>query len=194
MSQALVIAVDQIEETPSDFELRSDPDWWSEARVQLQEPEAELRAPVAARLQGYRLGERLLFRGRVSGSISLPCSRCVDPYDLSLDEPVELLLEPAPRGVDFGEVGVELDPEDGGLGRYSGERLDFGPVILEILALAWPMKPLCSEACQGLCARCGANRNREACGCASESGNRPFADLAARLRAARGAAGGGSAE
>jgi len=29
------------------------------------------------------------------------------------------------------------------------------------------MKPLCDDKCLGLCPQCGANRNREACSCAT---------------------------
>jgi uncharacterized protein len=31
--------------------------------------------------------------------------------------------------------------------------------------LALPMKPLCSEACHGLCPVCGTNLNRGTCDC-----------------------------
>ena len=36
----------------------------------------------------------------------------------------------------------------------------------EQIQLAIPMKPLCTEACLGLCPQCGANQNGEGCSCA----------------------------
>jgi len=35
----------------------------------------------------------------------------------------------------------------------------------EQLYLALPMKPLCQNGCQGLCATCGTNLNRTTCDC-----------------------------
>jgi len=32
--------------------------------------------------------------------------------------------------------------------------------------LALPMKPLCGEACKGLCRHCGTNLNKSSCDCA----------------------------
>jgi uncharacterized protein len=34
--------------------------------------------------------------------------------------------------------------------------------------LALPMKPLCVDACKGLCPVCGRNLNRETCDCKSD--------------------------
>jgi uncharacterized metal-binding protein YceD (DUF177 family) len=84
-------------------------------------------------------------------------------------------------------VGIELDPEDIGLGRYAGETLDFGDLILEHLALAWPMQPCESEACPDDCPRWQALQASPAA--QQEQGleelNRPFAGLDQMLARAR---------
>ena len=49
---------------------------------------------------------------------------------------------------------------------YRDGVLDIGDLLREQFQLALPMKPLCSEACRGLCPQCGANLNRTECGCA----------------------------
>ena len=72
------------------------------------------------------------------------------------------------------------------LGRWAGEELDFGPAVLEILALAWPMQPRCQDSCRGLCPGCGTNLNAEQCGCESAAGTRPFAGLRDLIDRARG--------
>ena len=48
----------------------------------------------------------------------------------------------------------------------------------EQIILMMPLKPLCDETCKGLCPRCGANLNREACTCSTDTVNSPFAVLA----------------
>jgi len=181
----LMVHCEAIKETPRRFRLEAGSDWWSEVRALFRDPDAQLAAPLVADFEAYRLGARLLFRGKLEGELSLRCSRCGEPVALHVSEPLELLLEPAQNPAQVPEGGIELDPEDLELGRYAGEELDFGPVVLEILSLAWPMQPLCSEACTGLCPSCGAVRSRQACRCEVRQGSRPFAGLGQLLEESR---------
>ena len=96
-----------------------------------------------------------------------------------------MLLEPAPANEAVPEGGILLDPEDAALGRYRGDEIELDAPILELLALAWPMQPVCSETCRGLCSRCGGNLNQSSCGCDSGTGRRPFSDLRALLERSR---------
>ena len=97
------------------------------------------------------------------------------------------LLEPSQNPERAPEGGIVLDPEDIGLGRYTGESLDFGGVILEILALAWPMQPRESDRCPEGCPR-WQRPERAAEG---DKKIRPFAGLDLLLQARRKAAGRG---
>jgi uncharacterized protein len=173
----LCLEVERIKETRREFRLESDATWWHEIRSQLCEPEVRLCAPFGLRVQAHRIGMRLLFEGDVDGVVDLICSRCLEPYRYAFDEPMRLLLEPAPAAGGTPTPGIELDPEDAELGRYAGEVLDFSPVVREVLALAWPVQPRCDENCRGLCPGCGCNRNRESCTCANDDKSRPLAQL-----------------
>ncbi len=103
------------------------------------------------------------------------------------------IVSPAlPQSIDFGhnfdqtlEPGIDLDPEDLEIGRYSGEELDFEPVLRDLLLLSWPMAPRCAEDCPGLCPVCGENRSRRACQCDAEQANKPFAALGKLLGQSR---------
>jgi len=186
----LRIAVSKIRETPQRFELAASAAWWAEhGRGDASEGPGQERvlAPFRLVLDAHAVGRRLLFRGRLFGSLELICGRCTEPYAFALEEPVSLLLEPLPAHAEPPEGGIELDPDDLELGRYAGEELDFAPVLLETLLTSWPMQPRCSDACMGLCAACGANRNLGPCGCDVQTGNRPFEGLGELL--ARGQAG-----
>ena len=60
----------------------------------------------------------------------------------------------------------EIEDDDLTTAYYSDGLLDIGELLREQFQLALPMKPLCSDACRGLCAQCGANLNRTECECA----------------------------
>ena len=164
----LVIRVESVEEAPRRILLETSQDWWVRVRDFFQEPSARAPTPFRVDVEAYRLGERLLFRGGLAGTVELACSRCAEPYASSIPQ-----------------AGIELDAQDLGLGRYAGDELNFEPVVLEILALVWPMQPLCRDECAGLCQACGRNLNTQTCACRAEPVNRPFAALARLLGSKR---------
>jgi uncharacterized protein len=182
---AWVVPIEQVKETPRRFELEADAAWWEDAHEGLKEPTARMHRAFRLEVDGHRLGRRLLFRGDLRGSVDLACSRCLETYEEAFDESFQLLLEPAPDAASLPEAGIELDPDDPEVGRYAGDELDFGPAVLEILALAWPMQPRCGEGCRGLCPTCGTNWNVEPCSCVEASVSRPFAGLKSLLEQAR---------
>lgn len=181
---SLLIHAASVVETPRRFTLECDPDCWDRTRAALRELEVELRRPFQVELQGHRIGARLLFRGELRGAVEFDCSSCLDPFVQEWNESVHLLLEPAPAAALVPEGGVALDPDDIELGRYAGEELDLEPLVMEILALTWPIQPRCAEGCKGLCAVCGVNRNRESCRCGEPGTSRPFAGLRELLKRA----------
>jgi uncharacterized metal-binding protein YceD (DUF177 family) len=187
---ALEIRVASIEETPASFALESDAAWWEASREVFAQQGGEAPSHASARLalSGYRIGRRLLFRGELEATLGLTCAWCVEPIDFPVRERVELLLEPSQNADRPAEGGILLDPEDIGLGQYTGDVLDFGGLILEILALAWPMQPRESDRCPEGCPRW---KRLQPPGRAAENEKiRPFAGLdrlleQSRRRAAR---------
>ncbi|MEE8314216.1 MAG: DUF177 domain-containing protein [Myxococcota bacterium] len=182
----LSIRVESVRDTPGRFLLETSQAWWERVRKIFQVPSAPASEPFRVDMEGYRLGERLLFRGDLVGCVELSCSRCVESYPHRFHERLELLLEPVRDPSVVPDGGIELDAQDLELGRYAGDELNFEPVVLEILALMWPMQPLCREDCAGLCQICGQNLNRERCACRPEPVDRPFAGLAKLLGSRRG--------
>jgi uncharacterized protein len=49
-----------------------------------------------------------------------------------------------------------------------GDTVDLVELLHEELQLALPVKPLCTEACRGICPGCGAELNEEECTCTPE--------------------------
>lgn len=181
MMSVLSIDLDEVTEEPKRFLLHCDTDWWERSRELLREPDARIDRPLAVDLEGHRLGARLLFRGTVEGDVELGCGFCLERFVHHVRETLELLLDPAPTGAVLPESGVELDAEEESVGRYTGDEIDLGPAVVELLALGWPMHPRCREDCRGLCPACGVNRNHRSCSCTDGDRQRPFAGLANML-------------
>ena len=104
---------------------------------------------IAYRIHVERIGSELLARGRVSQRFGCTCSRCAERFSLEVAEPSFFANYPAEEGTEF----VDLTPE-----------------MREAIILDLPGYPVCREDCKGLCARCGANRNRETCACGPAPG------------------------
>lgn len=74
-------------------------------------------------------------KGRVEGSWTGPCRRCLDP----IVEPFE---------AEVHEI-FERNPTDGETWPIEDERIDLGPVVREAALLALPLAPLCNDDCIG---------------------------------------------
>jgi uncharacterized protein len=118
----------------------------------------------------------VLARGTSEVRFGVTCSRCLGPATIVAEEP-ELKLTflppartPPPAAAsrqeeDEEEPAGELELEDLDTFSHDGECVDLEPVLRELLLLAIPMAPLCSEACKGLCPSCGVDRNQTSCAC-----------------------------
>ena len=123
-------------------------------------------ASLTARVQPS--GEGLTCAGRMVASVRVPCSRCLEPYDLPVDRVfhVEYVSPPGGRRGREGEVHIARSELD--VGYLDAQRsVDMHDLAAEQIYLEIPMKPLCTPACRGLCTRCGGNRNRGECLCAA---------------------------
>jgi uncharacterized protein len=119
--------------------------------------------PVELSVDVEKKGERYRLVGRAATTLELACSRCVEAYRLPVEATFDLLY--LPRHENEGEGEHEIEEDDLDAAFYDDEQIDLGDLLREQLFLALPMKPLCSESCQGLCPVCGTNRNAAACGC-----------------------------
>jgi len=135
----------------------------SEAELALR-PGARLRARVEV------VDETTVHvRGQLDGTLEVDCARCLERYAVTLGQELDLFYLPAAAGQpEAQEEEIELSDRDVVVGYYEGDRLDLGEVVREQVLLGLPLKPLCREDCQGLCPRCGKNRNAGPCGCTPE--------------------------
>ena len=101
--------------------------------------------------------------GRVQTQLRLECGRCLEPFDIPVDSAFELRY--VPETANTGDAEREVAEDDLTTAYYRNETLDLGELMHEQFVLALPMKPLCSDACKGLCPECGTNLNKETCDC-----------------------------
>jgi uncharacterized protein len=122
----------------------------------------EVAGPVTLGFDVYKDQDRFHLVGGVQATLSLPCSRCLEPFSMPVEAAFDLRYEPRRVG-SAGER--EVLERDFSAAYYDDQQIDLGQLMSEQFHLALPMKPLCGAGCRGLCPQCGANLNREACPC-----------------------------
>jgi DUF177 domain-containing protein len=119
--------------------------------------------PIALAFDIFKDKQQFRLVGTVKTTLELPCSRCLEPYTLPVDQRFDLRYQPHAQNTGEGEREIEED--DLTTAFYDNDEIDLGQLMREQFYLALPMKPLCSDDCKGLCPACGANLNRDACDC-----------------------------
>lgn len=115
------------------------------------------KKPVDLRIRNLG-GKKLLMEGRAALTLSIPCSRCLEPVDV----PFELdIFQELDMDASEADRVRELNEQP----YVSGYYLDVDQLIGNELLLNLPMKVLCREDCKGICNRCGMNLNRGSCSC-----------------------------
>ena len=104
--------------------------------------------------------------GTVKTTLELPCSRCVEPFLLPVENSFDLRYQP--HAVNTGEGEREIEEDDLTTAFYENDQIDLRDLMREQFYLALPMKPLCQDDCKGLCSICGINLNRGTCDCKRE--------------------------
>jgi uncharacterized protein len=132
------------------------------------DPDYRVVAPVELAMDVSKVGaDAFEATGGVKTRLEFSCSRCLEPFEVPVDAAFELRYVPQPDGDPEVEPEErEIEDDDLTTAYYSDGQLDIGDLLREQFQLALPMKPLCSDACRGLCAQCGANLNRTECECA----------------------------
>ncbi|HEX8617916.1 MAG TPA: DUF177 domain-containing protein [Thermoanaerobaculia bacterium] len=111
------------------------------------------------------VSDEYLTQGTVSFTADLTCARCAEAYPFANTSTFHVRFRPRPQvSAENEEIEIaseeELDVEF-----YSERSVPLRHLALEQVQLSMPMKPLCDDACLGLCPTCGKNRSRETCSC-----------------------------
>jgi uncharacterized metal-binding protein YceD (DUF177 family) len=121
----------------------------------------------------FASGSEIFFRGRLEAAVRLPCGRCLEEFTIKMNGPLEAhwrMFRPAgSKGGGNPDQRIQLEDLDTGV--IQGEGVDLWETMLEQVVLSIPMRPLCRDACQGLCPVCGENRNIHSCRCGEKGKN-----------------------
>jgi uncharacterized protein len=158
---AVRVRVDQITDEESHCSFEQPLEEINERLLHGEVRDFRLTSPLGVDASYYRAGDDLFFSGRIHADLEGTCARCLEPFDLTVDETAQFVLVPTPT------EGPErqLSEDDLALSFYSGDEIDLAPLFTEQVILTLPTRALCREDCHGLCPRCGVNRNHETCGC-----------------------------
>lgn len=119
---------------------------------------------VTVRLSIQKTDDEYFCQGEVSGIAEMECARCLGTFQVELSGPIDFILRSQEEQAGQSDV---LDDEDYAYFERNELRSDITELVRQALILAAPMKPICDEACRGLCPGCGANLNEKTCTCAA---------------------------
>ena len=105
-------------------------------------------AELALDLRLESVMDGVLVTGIVTAPVAGECGRCLVEVSDTLAVPFQELFLYPEASVDHGDDQDELP-------QLVGDLLDLTPTLRDAVVLALPLKPLCREDCQGLCATCG---------------------------------------
>jgi len=127
----------------------------------LVEEDTVFLSPAHADVTVRKVGDEVWIKGRLTARLSFVCSRCLSPYEFPVDSTFDLVY--LPEELDL--MKDELEEDELGQVFYHDNQVDLGEVILEQLNLTFPLTPLCSESCEGICAICRKVRRNGDCRC-----------------------------
>lgn len=141
---------------------------------------------LRGRARLLRTPRSIFVRGSMSTRLGVECSRCLEDTVTPIAFDVEAEYFPE---IDVS-TGRPLPAPDDDLAFTitASHELDLGEAIRQHLLIEMPMQTVCSEACKGLCPRCGANLNVGPCACPAEEIDDRLAPLRSLLEAAQRAA------
>jgi uncharacterized protein len=178
--------INDLEKEPIDFALQFKPgaiDYGEEA-TQIAPLATDGRAEVLHEHRGPReIVSDIRLKGHWAGNFEVPCARCVEPVAMPLEADFDLLFRPI--GADAGPAERSISAPDTEIGYYQKDSLLLEDVLREQVLLSLPVRTLCKPDCQGLCPRCGANRNSQPCTCEEgpkDSRWEALADLRTRIK------------
>jgi len=128
---------------------------------------SEGRADLVEEHHGKReVVQDIRLKGKLETSLEVACARCLDPVVVPVKRNFDLLYRPL--GTDAGHEELSVTDAEAEIGYYQGKGLLLEDTLREQVLLAVPLKTVCSEACKGLCPKCGKNLNEDTCPCGDE--------------------------
>ena len=142
-----VLQIQDLEESGTDWNFAIRTDWLASALA-----DTELKAGTEdgrLTVHAQPSGTDVLVQGHIDAQVAATCARCLADVPIGADLALTTLYSPEHmRPKDSDEIDVRLDEVNRDY--YSGSQVVLDPMVRELLLLDAPMKPLCSESCEGI--------------------------------------------
>ena len=142
-----VLQIPDLDEVGRDWNFAIRMDWLASALA-----DTELTAGTKDgrfTVHAQRTGTDVLAQGHVEAEVVATCARCLRDVPIDVDLALTALYSPEHmRPQDSEEIDVRLDEINREY--YGGSEVVLDPMVRELLLLDVPMKPLCSDACEGI--------------------------------------------
>lgn len=102
-------------------------------------------------------------KGEIFADVEIECSRCLTSAESSLKISFDAAFVSPENYTQAKEA--ELGVEDLEVSMIEDDQIDLTELVREQILLNLPTQVFCRENCQGLCPKCGANRNLIDCKC-----------------------------
>ncbi len=177
----LRIYIGSISEQGLDLDEQVDAALLSLLKAVSREGAASFTRPVHVNIHATRAGETVLIDGTAETWVRIPCACCLEPFDLKIETDFSTTAVPEiPSIIETdAKSDIELVADDMNVIAYGGDYIDLSDEIAQQIIMVLPFKPMCRDACKGLCSRCGVDLNKIPCQCPSLEENNPFEVLKA---------------
>lgn len=101
------------------------------------------RGPLEVKAKITKIADTVDINLSLKAEVLVECSRCLSEKEEVITKNFRL------------DFNIEKEQKD----------IDITEDIRQELMLGYPLKPLCSPSCKGLCPKCGKNLNEGPCGC-----------------------------
>ncbi len=167
------IKVGSIPEEELNLEFSRDGDWFRKVLPEEGKPVLALHR-VDVCLSVKRVDKTVSLEVKIETAVDLECCRCLEGFTFQIKTEFKYIISPFEERF---EEELELTSEDFLTGYYKNDVIELCPVVLEQILLQIPIKPLCSDSCEGICPHCGVNLNEETCKCQRNAVDLRFAVL-----------------
>ncbi|MEP7038120.1 MAG: DUF177 domain-containing protein [Acidobacteriota bacterium] len=131
--------------------------------VNLDSEEATLKNVVKTQGKLKKGISQVDVEGKIFCDIQIGCIRCLISAESTLEIPFDVAFVVPENYTEAKEA--ELGVDDLEVSIIEDDRIDLTELVREQILLNLPTQIFCKEDCQGLCPKCGVNRNLIDCKC-----------------------------
>lgn len=118
------------------------------------------KANIKGKLQIMRIDEGVNARVyNIAIPVNFVCQKCLKHFS------EEIKIKTAERQFYFSEKDLETDRSESFLADSKHQNIDITEALRQEIILHFPLIPVCSRGCQGLCPYCGVDLNILRCDC-----------------------------